>query len=162
LIPLREALFSVATPLEFVVALPTPTPFNVKLIVSPFTGELPDVVVKVAESVVVPPYVPLAAATDKLVAGLLTVNPPLRVAVPPTGAGLVTETLCAPIEAVDGIVMFAISWVWLFTVIVFTVMSDPRLAVVTLPKKPLPVRTTFNVVCRFPLVGLILVSVGAG
>src|SRR5207245_2944434 len=55
LMPDRLALFSVATPLEFVAALPTLDPLSVKLTVSPFTPELSDVLVRVAERLTVPP-----------------------------------------------------------------------------------------------------------
>src|SRR6185369_3922445 len=48
---------SVATPFESVAALPTPEPFNVKLIVFPLRPEPPDV--RVAVRVAVPPNVPL-------------------------------------------------------------------------------------------------------
>jgi hypothetical protein len=74
LIPLKEALAIVAAPVASVVAEPAGFPFNVKLIDFPLTGEPPEVVVKVAESMAIPPYIPLAAATDRVVAGLLTVR----------------------------------------------------------------------------------------
>jgi hypothetical protein len=72
LIPLNEALFTVATPLAFVVALPAPTPFKVNVIVLPLTGVPPLVKVRVAERFAVPPNVPLAGATVRVVAGLIT------------------------------------------------------------------------------------------
>jgi hypothetical protein len=61
LIPLRLAPLNVATPEELVVAEPADPPLSVKLIVLPLTPEPPEV--SVAESVVVPPYVPDADAT---------------------------------------------------------------------------------------------------
>jgi hypothetical protein len=57
---------SVARPDEFVIALPTEVPFNVKLIDFPLTPEPPDV--SVAVRLTVPPYAPLASATDRPVA----------------------------------------------------------------------------------------------
>src|SRR6185312_5702525 len=54
-----------ATPEAFVTALPAATPFREKLIVFPESG--PAVVLSVAERVVLPPYVPLAAATARAV-----------------------------------------------------------------------------------------------
>ena len=66
LIPDRLALASVATPLPLVVALPTELPLRVKLMVLPLTPEAPEV--KVADKLTVPPYVPLAELTDRLVA----------------------------------------------------------------------------------------------
>jgi hypothetical protein len=53
LIPLRLALFSVATPEALVVAVPTELPFSEKLIVFPLTPEPP--AVSVADKFVVPP-----------------------------------------------------------------------------------------------------------
>src|SRR5438876_10100451 len=58
--PLRLALLSVAIPLPFVVADPTVAPLSLKVIVLPLTALPLDV--SVAESVVMPPYVPVAAA----------------------------------------------------------------------------------------------------
>jgi hypothetical protein len=55
----------------FVVAVPTLLPFRVKLIVLPLTLPLE---VRVADRLTVPPNVPLAAATFKLVA-----VPPTRI-----------------------------------------------------------------------------------
>src|SRR5438093_6747692 len=53
LIPERLALPKVARPLAFVVALPTELPFSVKVMVLPFTPEVPDV--SVADRFTVPP-----------------------------------------------------------------------------------------------------------
>ena len=69
--------------------------------------------------------------TTVVVAGLLTVKPFVRVAVPPPGAGLVTETLRAPTVALDVIVILAVSLTLLFTVTLLTVMFMPKLTVVT-------------------------------
>ena len=69
--------------------------------------------------------------TTVVVAGLLTVKPLVRVAVPPPGAGLVTETLRAPTAAPDPILMFAVILMLLFTVTVFTVMLGPKLTELT-------------------------------
>jgi hypothetical protein len=75
----------------------------------------------------------------------ITVKAFVRLAVPPPGAGFVAETVCAPSVAVEGIVMLAVMDVGLFTVTVLTVMSPPKLTVVTPPMKLLPVRVTFKV-----------------
>ena len=56
-----------------------------------------------------------------------TVNPPARVAVPPPGVGLVTETSLGPGAAAPPIVMFAVICVALSTVVKFTVMFGPKL-----------------------------------
>ena len=69
--------------------------------------------------------------TTVVVAGLLTVNPFVRVAVPPPGAGLVTETLRAPTAAPAPIVIFAVILMLLFTVVVFTVMLGPKFTELT-------------------------------
>ena len=53
------------------------------------------------------------------------------VAVPPPGVALVTETSRAPVAAVAVIVILAVTCVVLFTVVEFTVMLGPKLAVVT-------------------------------
>jgi hypothetical protein len=77
-IPVRLTFGSVATPEEFVVALPTEVPFNVKLIDFPLTPEPPDV--SVAVRLTVAPYVPLAAATDRLVAAAVLADLNVNVA----------------------------------------------------------------------------------
>ena len=73
----------------------------------------------------------MSEATVVVVAGLLTVKPLVRVAVPPPGAGLVTDTLRGPTVAPDPIVIWAVSLMLLFTVTVLTVMFAPKLTVVT-------------------------------
>ena len=55
----------VATPLAFVLAAPTAVPFSVNVMVFPLTGV--PLAVRMAERVVVPPYVPPAGAGDRLV-----------------------------------------------------------------------------------------------
>ena len=75
----------------------------------------------------------------------VTVKAPVRLAVPPPGAGFVTETVCPVSEAVEEIVILAVIWVPLFTVTLFTVMSGPKLTVVTPLRKLVPVKTTFRV-----------------
>jgi hypothetical protein len=55
LMPDKLILLRVATPLPSVVALPALLPFNVKLIILPLMVELSEVLLSVAESVVVPP-----------------------------------------------------------------------------------------------------------
>src|SRR5690242_11287179 len=65
---------TLAEPNVSVTALPTAVPFSEKLIVLPAIGLLPESV-NVAERVVFPPYVPLAAATVRtVVIGWLTVT----------------------------------------------------------------------------------------
>ena len=66
LIPARLTPLSVATPLPFVLELPTPVPLSVNATDLPLTPLPPEV--RVAESVVVPPNVPVAEAADRLVA----------------------------------------------------------------------------------------------
>jgi hypothetical protein len=66
LIPVRLTLLRVATPLASVVALPTLVPLRVKLTLAPLTAV--PLEVSVAESVVVPPKLPVVGATVKLVA----------------------------------------------------------------------------------------------
>ena len=62
-----------ANPVASVTALPMDVPFNVKLTVCPARGPLG--VLSVAESVVLPPYAPLAGATASVVvAGCATVT----------------------------------------------------------------------------------------
>ena len=70
--PDRLTFESVATPLLSVVVLPTELPFTVNAMDLLATGDPPQL--SVAESAVVPPYVPAAVATDKLVLALLTIN----------------------------------------------------------------------------------------
>ena len=102
------------------------------------------------------------AVTTVVVAGLLIVKAFTNVAVPPPGALLVTETLRVPGVAVELIVTFAVICVALFMVTVFTVTSAPKLTELTPLMKLLPVKTTSRVCDRFPLAGVIDVSVGVG
>jgi hypothetical protein len=60
-----------------------------------------------------------------------TVNPFVRVAVPPPGAAFVTDTFLAPVVAAPPIVIFAVSVSAAWTVTVLTVMFAPKLTVVT-------------------------------
>ena len=62
--------------------------------------------------------------------GLLTVTPPVNIAVPPPGKGFVTVTSREPPIANDEIDIAALSCVGLFTVTVFTVIPAPTLTVV--------------------------------
>jgi hypothetical protein len=66
LTPERLALAIVATPKALVVADPTATPFIVNAIVFPLTGD--PAALSVADTTLVPPYTPLAAAADSVVA----------------------------------------------------------------------------------------------
>jgi hypothetical protein len=95
-------------------------------------------------------------------AGLLTVNAPLRAVVPPPGAGLTTDTSRAPKAASRGMVIFTVICVALLTVEEFTVMPEPKFAVLTLATKFVPVRITFTVSPLTPVAGLALANVGAG
>ena len=72
LIPARLTFESVATPLAFVIALPTLVPLSVKLTVSLGTPTADEV--SVALSVVVPPKVPVAGAAARLVALVAAVS----------------------------------------------------------------------------------------
>src|SRR6266849_4500921 len=99
--------------------------------------------------------------TCVVVAGLITVNVCVP-EVPPPGALFVTDTLRGPVAAVEAMVMLAVIWVALSTEVVFTVMSEPKFTELTPLMKFVPVKTTFWLCVRFPLVGAILVSVGAG
>ena len=87
------------------------------------------VAVKVTES----PYVDGFSDESRVVvvAGLLIVNAFVKLAVPPPGAGFVTDTLRAPTAAPDPIVMLAVILMLLFTVTVLTVMFAPKFTVVT-------------------------------
>jgi hypothetical protein len=100
--------------------------------------------------------------TEAEVVRLLTVKPFVKVpvALPPPEPGLVTETLRAPIAAPEPIVMFATICVLLLTVVVFTVMFEPKLTVL-FATKFVPEMVTFSVVFRSPEVGETLVTVGA-
>ena len=68
----------------------------------------------------------------------------------------------APTVAPDPIVILAVSLMLLFTVVVLTVMFGPKLTLVTPLMYPLPLKTTSSVCDKLPLVGAMLVSVGAG
>jgi hypothetical protein len=82
LIPARLTLLRVAVPLPFVVAVPTFAPFNLKDTVWLPTGAPPAVTVKVAERLTVPPNVPLALLTVRVVGvGAATTSVPFFVAV---------------------------------------------------------------------------------
>ena len=93
-------------------------------------------------------------------AGLLTVNV-CPADVPPPGAELLTVTDPAPVRLRCVIVMLAVICVALSTVVVLTVMPEPKLTEVTLPKF-VPVRIDIaGSEARFPALGLMAVSVGA-
>src|SRR4051812_15483520 len=95
-------------------------------------------------------------------AGLLTVKPFVSVAVPPPGLALVTDTFRVPVAAVEPIVMLAVIWVELSTVVVLTLSLHDALPIFTPVMKLVPVKTTSSVWPRLPLVGLMLARVGAG
>jgi hypothetical protein len=73
LIPLKLALPTVATPLLLVVAEPAEEPLRVKLMLLPLTPEPSEVLVSVAVRLTVPPKVPVALLTARLV-GAVTVS----------------------------------------------------------------------------------------
>src|SRR2546425_4094908 len=100
--------------------------------------------------------------TVVVVAGLLTVNAPFSVAVPPPGVALVTETLWTPTVAFAGIVILAVIAVWLFTTGLLTLMSDPKLTELTPLMELVPGEVKSSGCVRFPLVSAILGSGGGG
>jgi hypothetical protein len=113
----------------------------------PCTPELPVVGKPVTLSVVAGPAV--------------TVKALVRAAVPPPGAGLVTETFRAPVLALVEMLMLAVSWVFvLFTLVEFTLTFGPKLTAVFLTN-PVPVRVTWSVCPNEPVLGEMPVSVGA-
>jgi len=75
---------------------------------------------------------------------------------------LVTEKFRASVVAVPIIVRFAVKLVKLFTVIELTVIPVPTFTVVAPLIKFVPVKTTSSVCKRLPLIGEMLVKVGAG
>jgi len=75
---------------------------------------------------------------------------------------LVTEKLLAPAAAAEVMVRFAVKLVELFTVVELTVMPLPTFTEVTPVIKLVPVKFTSSVCKRLPLVGEMLVKVGAG
>ena len=94
--PLKLALFKVATPLAFVDALPTPVPLSENEMDLPETGVEHDVSVAVREAD--PPAVPLASlATSEDEAGV-PVSAKSRVTVPALGTGIdVTDCEVKPV-----------------------------------------------------------------
>src|SRR5206468_3144386 len=108
------------------------------------------------------PCAPIVGLTAVSVgAGLLTVK--VAGALPPPGPGLVTVAVRAPSVAAVLMVMLAVSAVALVTVVEFTVTPTAPLSTVALPVvHSVSVRMTFRVWRRVPLVGLTVVSVGAG
>jgi hypothetical protein len=91
-----------------------------------------------------------------------TVNPPLRVDVPPPGVEFVTLTERDPSVAPAAMVMFAVKLVELFTVVEFTVMPAPKSTDVVPAMKFEPVRETFMVLDCRPLEGVRLDTMGGG
>ena len=75
---------------------------------------------------------------------------------------MVTEKFRAPVAAPAAIVRFAVKFVALFTVVELTVMPLPTFTEVTSSIKFVPVKTTSSVCKRLPLIGAMLVKVGAG
>jgi len=94
--------------------------------------------------------------------GFFTVKPLVRVAVPPPGVAFLTDTSRGPVGAAAPIVILALILVPLLTVVEFTVMPDPKITELTPLMKWVPVKVTSSVCRRLPLVGEILVKVGAG
>jgi hypothetical protein len=80
--PDRLTLLRVAVPLLLVVAVPTFVPFNLKETVCPPTAAPPEDTVKVADRLTVPPNVPLALLTARVVGvGAATTSVPFFEAV---------------------------------------------------------------------------------
>jgi len=75
---------------------------------------------------------------------------------------LVTKKFRAPVAAPAAIVRFAVKLVELFTVVELTVMPLPTFTEVTPLIKFVPVKITSSVCKRLPLIGKMLVNVGAG
>jgi len=90
-----------------------------------------------------------------------TVKPFAKVAVPPPGAALVTETFRGPSAALMPMVIVAPIWIGLLTDIESTVMSAPKFSELTPLIKFVPKKTTSSVCPRLPLAGL-PVKVGTG
>ncbi len=65
--------------------------------------------------------------------------------VPPPGNEFETEKFRVPVEAPAWIVMFAVIWVELSTVVEFTVMLDPTFTELVPEMKLVPVKTTLSV-----------------
>lgn len=84
------------------------------------------------------------------------------VEVPPPGALLVMEKLRTPVAAFAVIIIFAVKLVELFTVCALMIIPAPRLSALTPLIKLAPVKTTSSVCSRLPMLGAMLVSVGAG
>lgn len=82
--------------------------------------------------------------------------------VPPPGPLLMTKKLRVPGVAVKAIVIRAGMLVELVTVCGVTVMSFPQITLVTPLMKLVPVKVTSSICPRPPLVGLMLVNIGAG
>ena len=109
------------------------------------------------------PRLPLVGAILASVgAGLMTLKALLNVAVPPPGAALVTEMSRKSSAASRAIVMFTAMCVALLTVVEFSVMPAPKLALLTPSMKSDPVKVTLIVSPRAPVFGLTFVSDGAG
>jgi len=70
--------------------------------------------------------------------------------------------LRAPNAALAPMVIFAVICVALLTTVEFKVMSAPKFTELTPSIKFVPVKTTSSVCKRLPLVGEMLVTVGAG
>jgi hypothetical protein len=99
---------------------------------------------------------------DRVGEGLFTVKAPESVAVPPPGAALVTVISRGPGVAPMSMVTLAVTWVEVKEETELTVMPLPYAGVVTPGMKFVPVTVTLRVCPRFPLVGVMLASVGAG
>src|SRR4029077_13289039 len=90
--------------------------------------------------------------------GRLTVNG-TGAEVPPV---VLTVTLVAPVAALAVIVKVAVIWVVLATTMLVTVTPELVTFTPAPATKFVPVKVTFTVVPRVPLLGLIPVRVGAG
>jgi hypothetical protein len=158
-VPIEEeiVILTVICVVLFTVVLFIVIPDDPMTELTPFIKFVP---VRVTFTVV--PWVPLVGEMPvKVGAGLLTVK--VFVAeVPPPGVPLVTEKLLLPVAAVAPMVMLATICVELFTVVLFTVIPVPTFTELTPLIKLVPVKVTLSVCRRLPVVGEILVRVGAG
>ena len=110
------------------------------------------------------PRVPLdGVMLVRVGAGFPITKAPGRVAVPPPGAGVVTVTSREPVGADPEIVMLRLICEALTTVVLLTVTPAPEILTTLSPlTKPDPVSVTDIVSPADPVVGDMLVSVGAG
>lgn len=141
-----------------VVAFTTVKPLTVIPVPEWFKAVAPVRLVPVSVTATTVPRTPVAGVIEVNVGAPGTMTVKATALLTPPGA--VTVTFRAVPAAVVEMTKFAVTWVGLTTVMVFTVTPPPGTVMAVVPVNPLPVRVIGTVVPRTPDVGAMDVSTG--